>query len=405
MTAQGLVDAALRPALPLAVAYHLAADACTLSDSIECVAARFGGGSKLATWLSAPAIAALLNLEIQLRGEPSDLCAVYGHPPAWVWVRWPTSASTLTVVSRGRSIEVTRLMPEPRLAHLRGFLSHAEAAHIISLARTSLKPSRVVNHSLGGDRAVRSVARSSSSCKISASHDLVVRRAVQRAAYLTGLAPQHAEAVQVVHYLPGQEYRPHFDWFTPDDSRFEERTRTQGNRLVSVFVYLTHCQAGGATAFPMLGKSFAPEEGCALCWYNLKRSGEPDERTLHAGEPVERGEKWGMNIWLRQLARPPRARVHASLTCATGAWGNVTIATRLHVAVAAMLPAAVGRACCERCGDLQTPLGLCLCKGQYGQGQCDTKTRADTGELGELHPLLHVDRSGIYSKEKIFSRG
>eukprot|EP00966_Prymnesium_polylepis_P294571 6802538-Prymnesium_polylepis.1 len=37
----------------------------------------------------------------------------------------------------------------------------------------------------------------------------------QRAAYFAGLTPQHAEAVQVVHYRPGQEYRLHYDWFSP----------------------------------------------------------------------------------------------------------------------------------------------------------------------------------------------
>ena len=47
---------------------------------------------------------------------------------------------------------------------------------------------------------------------MAAKDDVVVKRAVQRAAYLTGLTPQHAEAVQVVHYQPAQEYRPHFDW-------------------------------------------------------------------------------------------------------------------------------------------------------------------------------------------------
>jgi hypothetical protein len=57
-------------------------------------------------------------------------------------------------------------------------------------------------------------------------------RVIQRAAFLCGLTPQHAEAVQMVHYLPGQEYRPHFDWFSPRDARFEDKTRQMGNRLV-----------------------------------------------------------------------------------------------------------------------------------------------------------------------------
>ena len=32
-----------------------------------------------------------------------------------------------------------------------------------------------------------------------------------------------------------------------------------------------------------------------MYWYNLKKSGETDSRTLHAGCPVLVGYKWGMH--------------------------------------------------------------------------------------------------------------
>ena len=106
-----------------------------------------------------------------------------------------------------------------------------------------------------------------------------------------------------------------------------------GNRLLSFFIFLSGCDAGGCTAFPRLKQRFPPEAGSGLVWYNLDRDGAPDERrappqpsatllwrvgltrqplphrTLHAGEPVERGEKWGLNIWLRERPRrSPTAR-------------------------------------------------------------------------------------------------
>ena len=64
-----------------------------------------------------------------------------------------------------------------------------------------LHPSRVVNHNRkeGDPGGVMSTHRTSESCRVSAMRDSVVRRAVQRAAYLTGLTPDHAEAVQVIH--------------------------------------------------------------------------------------------------------------------------------------------------------------------------------------------------------------
>jgi hypothetical protein len=35
----------------------------------------------------------------------------------------------------------------------------------------------------------------------------------------------------------------------------------------------------------------------------MDREGKLDKATLHAGEAVTSGEKWGMNIWLRERAR------------------------------------------------------------------------------------------------------
>ena len=88
------------------------------------------------------------------------------------------------------------------MALVESFLSAAECAHIIDKAREWLHPSRVVNHASSGETGQLSTARTSSSCKVGVKDDVVVMRAVQRAAYLTGLTPQHAEAVQVVHYQP-----------------------------------------------------------------------------------------------------------------------------------------------------------------------------------------------------------
>ena len=216
---------------------------------------------------------------------------------------------------RGHPIVARRLRPEPRMAYVSSLLSAEECAHIISITKEGgeLHPSRVVNHEKGGDTGMRTHARTSESCRVSAVNDLVVRRAVQRAAYLAGLTPAHAEAVQVVHYDSGQEYRPHCDYFSPDDARYREKTLMQGNRLVSFFVYLSSCDAGGKTAFPQLGVGFAPEVGAAAMWYNIDRHGNLDERTLHAGEPVTHGEKWGMNIWLREraLRRPSTQHLRA----------------------------------------------------------------------------------------------
>ncbi|KAL1496403.1 hypothetical protein AB1Y20_016358 [Prymnesium parvum] len=355
----GLHVRVLRTALPLAAAYLVGEARQLLLDVLRLLDAVAGKGSAVecAAWLPS-----LLRLELSSRGEASEVSTLEGAPAGWAYVGWDDGAARRVLVCRGRAIRATRVRPEPRLAVLDGFLSREEAAHVVAAARASgrLHPSRVVNYDATGETGVQCDARTSESCKISVKSDGVVRRVVQRAAYLAGLTPQHAEAVQVVHYRPGQQYRAHHDWFSPTDSRYPAKTAVMGNRLLSFFVYLEECTSGGRTVFPTLGLQFPPKTGTALVWYNLDRHGTLDERTLHAGEPVTEGEKWGMNIWLRERPRSSRL-CRAVLTVAADKDGDP------RVALAVSLPrGGDGPVPCGDCGDPVGPLGLCFCKKKYG---------------------------------------
>jgi prolyl 4-hydroxylase len=46
--------------------------------------------------------------------------------------------------------------------------------------------------------------------------------------------------------------------------------------------------------------TFRPIPGNAVFWQNLHGDGTGDRRTLHAGLPLTRGMKLGMNIWTRE---------------------------------------------------------------------------------------------------------
>lgn len=48
---------------------------------------------------------------------------------------------------------------------------------------------------------------------------------------------------------------------------------------------------------------FEPRVGEAVLWWNINEAGKEDPGTLHAGDPVLAGEKWALNIWLRQHPR------------------------------------------------------------------------------------------------------
>jgi prolyl 4-hydroxylase len=57
---------------------------------------------------------------------------------------------------------------------------------------------------------------------------------------------------------------------------------------------------GGATTFSTAGFEVSPPPGGAVFFRNLTAAFLPDPLTLHAGAPVEQGEKVVMTYWQRE---------------------------------------------------------------------------------------------------------
>jgi prolyl 4-hydroxylase len=124
----------------------------------------------------------------------------------------------------------------------------------------------------------------------------LVDRIEQRLATLLEIPVSHGEGLQVLHYLPGQEYEPHFDWFDPEQPGYAAITAAGGQRIASVVMYLNTPAQGGGTAFPELGLTVTARRGAAV--YFAYEGG--DLSSLHAGLPVQKGEKWIATKWLRE---------------------------------------------------------------------------------------------------------
>lgn len=160
--------------------------------------------------------------------------------------------------------------------------------HLINVAAPQLMPSNVVDPETGA--AVKSELRTSHSMHFQPSmYDATVFLALRRIARVAGLPASHAEPLGVLRYGPGQEYRPHYDYYSDD--------RHEAQRVSTVFVYLNDVTEGGGTDFPRLGVRVGPERGKAVKFLNCDAAGKPNPETLHAGLPVIRGEKWLATLW------------------------------------------------------------------------------------------------------------
>lgn len=134
--------------------------------------------------------------------------------------------------------------------------------------------------------------------------DVVLALTLERIARATGLPVHRFEPANLLHYAPGQEYRPHFDFIDPAVPGFQEQLAVFGQRMATVLVYLNDDYEGGETDFPKLGFKFRGQPGDALVFLNVGRDGRPHRASLHAGLPPTRGEKWVLSIWVRDRVQP-----------------------------------------------------------------------------------------------------
>eukprot|EP00798_Chlamydomonas_sp_ICE-L_P021602 gene21602-28602_t len=150
---------------------------------------------------------------------------------------------------------------KPRAFVYHNFLSHQEAAHIISLASPQMKRSTV---------------------------DSVISAIEQRLAVWSQLPPSHQEDIQVQRYGPTNKFGPHTDGH---------------GRIMSVFMYLVEPEEGGETAFPKsdawLHKEMSTQQGnLSSCAQGHVAYKPKDSFSQHTGCPVVKGVKWNAVKWI-----------------------------------------------------------------------------------------------------------
>lgn len=107
------------------------------------------------------------------------------------------------------------------------------------------------------------------------------------------LPVSHGEQLHAIAYERGDCFRPHRDSVYRDAG-----SEDVGHRDITVLLGASGAYVGGATSFPKTDCSVTLQCGDLLVFSNLTADGLPHDLSLHAGEPVESGEKWVFTKWM-----------------------------------------------------------------------------------------------------------
>lgn len=193
----------------------------------------------------------------------------------------------------GRRVRVSASVDVPVVRVMDALLDPDECDQLIAQARPRLARAMTVDTQGGKQVDDR---RTSAGMFFRLGESPLIERIEDRLAALLGVPASHGEGLQVLHYRPGQEYEPHYDWFDPSQPGFEAVTKHGGQRVASIVMYLNTPEAGGGTGFPHIGLTVTALKGSAV-YFAYDTS---DTTSLHAGLPVQRGEKWIATKWLRE---------------------------------------------------------------------------------------------------------
>jgi prolyl 4-hydroxylase len=197
-----------------------------------------------------------------------------------------------------REVAMVFALAAPRIILFANLLGPEECDELIALSRGKLARSNVVNADTG--RYDVHPHRTSSGTYFARGENDLIRRLEHRISELVQLPVERGEPLQILHYLPGGEYRPHFDYFDPAQPGNEQVLREGGQRVATLVMYLNDVEAGGSTVFPQVGLDVLPRRGNAVYFAYCTEQGELDARSLHGGSPVSAGEKWIATKWFRQ---------------------------------------------------------------------------------------------------------
>jgi len=235
-------------------------------------------------------------MEASLRWHLEKKAVQDGLPPGVAVPDPKLDEAPLYLDAGDRRVCVLQTMADPRIVVFGGLLSDEECDALIALARPRLARSLTVATKTGGEEV--NADRTSNGMFFQRGENELVRIIEARIARLVDWPEENGEGLQVLHYGPGTEYKPHYDYFDPKEPGTPTILKRGGQRVATIVMYLGEPEKGGGTSFPDVHMEVAPKRGNAVFFSYVRP--HPSTRTLHGGAPVFAGEKWIATKWLRE---------------------------------------------------------------------------------------------------------
>ena len=176
---------------------------------------------------------------------------------------------------------------------IKKFLTKRECDLLIAEIKKKLRPSTIAS---SGE--YDATYRTSKTCDLGNIESKFMSDIDRKICDFIGINSTYGETLQGQHYLKGDEFKVHTDYF--EEEQLKEYDKGRGQRTYTFMIYLNEDLQGGETEFPELNSIFEPKIGKALIWNNLNEDGSINRNTMHQAHPVTHGEKTIITKWFRE---------------------------------------------------------------------------------------------------------
>ncbi|MFP5446021.1 MAG: 2OG-Fe(II) oxygenase, partial [Betaproteobacteria bacterium] len=216
-------------------------------------------------------------LEVTLQDHLNELAVQQGQPASVPVPEPQLDASPAQVDCGDRTVNVLLAMAQPRIVVFGNLLSPEECDALIADAAPRMARSLTVATKTGGEEI--NDDRTSDGMFFQRGQSPLIQRIEERIARLLNWPIENGEGLQVLHYRPGAEYKPHYDYFDPAEPGTPTIVQRGGQRVGTLVMYLNTPEKGGGTTFPDVHLEVAPQRGNAV-FFSYERP-HPSTRTLH----------------------------------------------------------------------------------------------------------------------------